>query len=67
MADSPFRVERIPDGFRFSFELAAARTVRQRKRAVFAHFEMHSDEGEALGGDDSAPPPLAYLGAALAF
>lgn len=30
-------------------------------------FRIVCDEGPCLGGDDSAPPPLAYLSAALAF
>ena len=67
MADSPFRIERHDDGVRFTFELVAETAERQRKRATFAQFEMMCDEGEALGGDDSAPPPLAYFSAALAF
>jgi hypothetical protein len=64
---SPFRVERTADGVRFSFELRAERLERHRKRGVFGRFEMLSDEGPNLGGDDSAPPPLAYFAAALAF
>lgn len=65
--DSPFRVERTADGFRFIFDLTAERTARQQKRAVFGRFEMISDEGTNLGGDDAAPPPLAYFSAALGF
>ena len=30
-------------------------------------FRMRCDEGAHLGGDDSAPPPLAYFSAAIAF
>ena len=30
-------------------------------------FEITCDEGPYLGGDDSAPPPLAYFSASLAF
>jgi uncharacterized OsmC-like protein len=67
MEASPFRVERTADGVRFSFDLVAERTVRQQKRARFGPFEMQSDEGANLGGDDSAPPPLAYFAAALGF
>lgn len=33
----------------------------------FGTFSMWCDEGTSLGGDDSAPPPLAYFGAGLAF
>ena len=45
---------------------------RQRKRARVqagrgSAFEMLSDEGQYLGGDDSAPPPLAYFSAGVAF
>ena len=32
-----------------------------------SRWEMHCDEGEAVGGDDTAPPPLAYFSAGLAF
>jgi len=67
MADSPFRIERGDDGVRFTFELEASKVERQVKRATFAQFEMLCDEGEAIGGDDTAPPPLAYFAAALAF
>jgi hypothetical protein len=64
---SPFRVASIPGGRRFSFDLRAEKEERQRKRASFSHFTIACDEGANLGGDDSAPPPLAYFGAALAF
>lgn len=67
MAESPFRGETVPDGRRFSFDVRAERTRRQQKRARFGRFEILCDEGSAIGGDDSAPPPLAYFGAALAF
>lgn len=67
MADSPFRIERTDGGARFTFDIAATRTQRQRKRATFAEFTMLCDESEQIGGDDTAPPPLAYFGAALAF
>jgi hypothetical protein len=30
-------------------------------------FTSYCDEGANLGGDDSAPPPLAYFCTALAF
>ena len=30
-------------------------------------FEIASDEGAYLGGDNTAPPPLAYFSSALAF
>lgn len=47
---------------------------KEMKRAVVAEdvpkgsvFSMISDEGPALGGEDSAPTPLSYFGAAVAF
>ncbi|MGI9597351.1 MAG: hypothetical protein ACR2QK_14405 [Acidimicrobiales bacterium] len=67
MADSPFRIERTDDGIRFTFDVAAQTAGRQLKKAAFDTFEMLCDEGEASGGDNTAPPPLAYFGAALAF
>ncbi|MDH4146905.1 MAG: hypothetical protein OEY23_17240 [Acidimicrobiia bacterium] len=67
MAESPFQVERHGDAIRFTFDIAAVTATRQLKRATFAQFEMLCDEGTAIGGDDTAPPPLAYFGAALAF
>ena len=47
--------------------VAAARAERQRKRATFGGFEIFCDESRMIGGDDSAPPPLAFFAAALAF
>ena len=32
-----------------------------------SRWEMHCDEGSAIGGEDEAPPPLAYFSAGLAF
>ena len=46
--------------------------ARQQKRAVVktargGGFEIYCDEGTQLGGDDEAPPPLAYFSAGIAF
>ncbi len=30
-------------------------------------FTIHCDEGPYLSGDDTAPPPLAYLSSSIAF
>ncbi|MEL7158533.1 MAG: hypothetical protein AAFN30_18320 [Actinomycetota bacterium] len=67
MSDSPFRIERVDDGVRFTFDVAARTTDGQRKSATFDIFDIPCDEGEAIGGDNTAPPPLAYFGASLAF
>ena len=67
MSDSPFRIERTDDGMRFTFDVTADTAARQLKKATFDKFEILCDESAAIGGDDTAPPPLAYFGAALAF
>ncbi len=67
MTDSPFQVERVEGGMQFSFDVAASTGERQRKTASFDIFEIACDESAALGGDNTAPPPLAYFGSALAF
>lgn len=64
---SPFRVEQTPEGRRFVFDVRAEKVLRQQKRAVFAGFEIRCDEGERIGGDNTAPPPLAYFAASVAF
>ena len=65
---SPFRVVQGTDGSRqFTFDVAAETVVRQQKRALFGGFEMLCDEGAGIGGDNTAPPPLAYFAAAVAF
>lgn len=45
---------------------------RQLKHAVISGgstspFEVYCDEGAYLGGDDSAPSPLAYFSLGIAF
>ena len=50
-----------------------AETLDRQKKIARVHagrgstFEMLSDEGQYLGGDDTAPPPLAYFSAGIAF
>jgi len=66
-SDTPFRITPVEQGFRLEFDVAAARAERQRKRATFGGFEIFCDESRMIGGDDSAPPPLAFFAAALAF
>lgn len=33
----------------------------------FSRWGITCDEGEAMGGEDSAPPPLVYFASAVAF
>jgi len=40
---------------------------RMRKEGHARGFTVYCDEGERIGGDNSAPPPLAYFGLSLAF
>jgi hypothetical protein len=39
----------------------------QRKEGHARGFTVYCDEGERIGGDNSAPPPLAYFGLAVGF
>lgn len=32
-----------------------------------SRWRIHCDEGAQIGGEDSAPPPMVYFGAAIAF
>ena len=64
---SPFDITPIDGGFQLSFEVRAAKGERQTKKAQFDRFEIICDESKMIGGDDSAPPPLAYFAASVAF
>ena len=55
-------------------EVEAETLERQRKLArvrsgggAGSTFEMTCDEGSRIGGDDTAPSPLAYFSAGVAF
>lgn len=62
-----FRITPVNKGVRLEFDVTANREERQRKRAVFGEFELFCDEGAMIGGDNTAPPPLAYFAASIAF
>jgi hypothetical protein len=64
---SPFRVEQTPEGRRFVLDVRAEKVLRQQQKAVFAGFEILCDESEQIGGNNTAPPPLAYFAASVAF
>jgi hypothetical protein len=59
------------------FRVQARTLDRQKKEAEVwnevsgqpagSRWAILCDEGTRIGGDDSAPPPLAYFSAALAF
>ena len=47
---------------------ADAETMERMKKEGHARgFTVYCDEGERIGGDNSALPPLAYFGLSLAF
>lgn len=68
---SPFRISPVDGdsgrGVRIEFDVGAVRGEKQLKRATFGAFEILCDEGAMIGGDDSAPPPLAYFASSIAF
>lgn len=65
--ESPFEFSPVDGGVQISFEVRTIKGERQTKKASFDKFEMICDEGKNLGGDDTAPPPLAYFAASIAF
>ena len=40
---------------------------KTRKEGHARGCTVYCDEAERMGGDNSAPPPLAYFGSSLAF
>jgi hypothetical protein len=48
-------------------EANAETMERMRKEGPARGFTVYCDEGERIGGDNTAPPPLAYFGLSLAF
>jgi hypothetical protein len=47
---------------------ADAETLQKlRKEGHARGFTVHCDEGERSGGENTAPPPLAYFGLSLGF
>ena len=50
-----------------TLEADADTMERMRKEGHARGFTVYCDEAERTGGDNSAPPPLAYFGLSLAF
>jgi hypothetical protein len=48
-------------------EADAETMEKMRKEGHARGFTVYCDEGGSIGGDNSAPPPLAYFGLSLAF
>jgi len=40
---------------------------KMRKEGHARGFTVYCDEGERIGGDNSAPPPLAYFALSVGF
>lgn len=61
-------------GHTIELQVEAEALEKQRKKCVVAlkqpagrEFTIFCDEGPYLDGDDTAPPPLAYLSSSLGF
>jgi hypothetical protein len=48
-------------------EADAETLERMRKEGHARGFTVFCDEGERIGGDNTAPPPLAYFGLSVGF
>ena len=65
--------ELLPSGQNYRsgvIECDAEALERMRKRADFSMmggFSIDCDEPESVGGDNSAPPPMAYFAATVLF
>lgn len=69
-----FKKARPGEQMRFEVNVAAESGDGMRKKAVmepnlptWGAFQLLCDEGGALGGTDTAPPPLGYMAAGIAF
>jgi uncharacterized OsmC-like protein len=74
LAITPFARARAGEPIRFEVYALAEPTSLQGKRAIigtplpgWSNFEIFCDEGTPIGGEDTAPSPLGYLTAAVAF
>jgi len=65
--ESPFRIQPIDGGMQLSFDVRTVKGEGQTKKARFDRFEILCDESALIGGADSAPPPLAFFAASVAF
>lgn len=70
---SPFRKARVPDPLQFEVNVVATAEERQKKNGVvsvnipgFSPVKLYCDEQPPVG-DDTAPPPLAFFSAGIAF
>ena len=71
---TPFKRPRPGENMAFEVNVIAESLDGMKKIArvepnlpTWGTFELICDEGTALGGEDTAPPPLAYLSSGIAF
>ena len=74
LTPAPFQKPQLNERGHFQVNLVAQAGARQQKSATvacsipgYSAFTLTADEGTSYYGDDSAPPPLAYFGAGIAF
>jgi len=74
VALTPYKKPRINEPNRFEIYLNAQHVEGMVSRAevgtnspTWANFSISSDEGTAIGGNNTAPAPLDYLAAGIAF
>lgn len=67
MESGSLRLRAIDHGLQVSFDVNVEKSGGMRKRARFESFAFECDEGPLLGGENSAPPPMVYFAASLAF
>lgn len=70
---SPFRKAKVPEPLRFEVNVVAHAEERQKKNGLiqvnipgFSPVRLYCDEQTPVG-DDTAPPPLAFMSAGIAF
>ncbi len=70
-ADKPIKEASMADDIQVKREITveadAEALTKLRKEGHARGFTVYCDEAERTGGDNSAPPPLAYFGLSLAF
>lgn len=70
---SPFKKAKVPDPLHFEVNVVAHAEERQKKNGTvqvnipgFSAVKLYCDEQTPVG-DDTAPPPLAFMSAGIAF
>lgn len=71
---TPFKKPKAGENMSFEVNVIAESDDKMKKTAImepnlpsWGTFSITCDEGLALGGEDTAPPPLGYLASGIAF